>query len=183
MAELEIRPTASSVFSFQNFFAALNYNPSLVCSQKSYINWLGSVLQCYSLAVTQISTNILNLLFLLQKSDKATNDFPLSPFCICMNWKMGSNIFFLSISIWWLFFSFLPLVWGCFDCARINQEERTCYSWICNCESSCKYLTLPPLVSWFCLQQWKPFPQQFLRFTAHLFIIHWPQSLTCWHPS
>lgn len=38
MWQLEIRPTASSVFSFQNFFSALNYHPSLVCSQRSYIN-------------------------------------------------------------------------------------------------------------------------------------------------
>lgn len=46
-----------------------------------------------------------------------------------------------------LFSSFLPPVWGSFECDCIEQEERKRCGWICNCESSCKYLTFPPPVS------------------------------------
>lgn len=62
-------------------------------------------------------------------------------------WFGRNNIFCLSVFIWfnqdWIFI-FLPLVRGCFEHNCVKQEERKRCGWICNCESSCKYLT-PPL--------------------------------------
>lgn len=43
----------------------------------------------------------------------------------------------------WLFSShFLFPVWRRFECGNVRQEERKRSCWICNCEGSCKYLTL-----------------------------------------
>lgn len=42
-----------------------------------------------------------------------------------------------------LFSYFQPLVWGRFECDDIEEEERQRRGWICNCESSCKYLNIP----------------------------------------